>query len=75
MVAVVIGYAAPGSIGGRSPRLAVNLAVAVWVIVHVLREKGKRFLRGPRRCGVPLGLMVGPRVVLTSGVGARGACE
>ena len=67
MVAVVTGYAALGSTGGWDPQLAVNVWVVVWVIVNVLRENGKRSLRAPRRCGVPLQLMVDPRKVLASG--------
>ena len=54
VVAVVPDCAAPGSIGGRSLQLAVNVGVAVWVIVPVLRENGERYLRASRRCGVPL---------------------
>ena len=73
-VAVVPGCAAPGSIGGRSLQLAVNVGVAVWEIVPVLRENGKRFSQALWRIGVPLGLL---RVVWTSvgGTDARSACE
>ena len=75
MVAVVPHCAAIGSSGGQNPRLAVNVGFGVWVIVPVLREMGKRYTRALRKCRVLLGLWVGPLVVLTSGVDARGACE
>ena len=48
VVTVVPGCAALESIGGRSLQLAVNVGVAVWEIVPVMLEKGKRFLRALR---------------------------
>ena len=45
--AVVPGCAVPGSSGGWHLRLAVNVEIAVWVIVLEQREKGRRFLRAP----------------------------
>ena len=67
VVATVPGCAALGSSGGQPPRLAVNVGVGVWVIVHVMRWNGKRYFRAPLRCVVWVGCGVGSRVVLTSG--------
>ena len=67
VAAVVAGCAAPGSSGGRHPRLAVNVEVAVWVIVLEPRDRGKRFPRALLTLAVPSVSRGGPRVVLTLG--------
>ena len=64
--AVDTGYAAQGSFGGLSLPLAGSTGVAVRVTDPVPRVNGKCGLRVPRILVVPLGLMVGPRGVLTS---------
>ena len=69
VAAVVPGCAAPGSSGGRHLRLAVNVEIAVWVIVLEQRESGRHFRRAPLTLGVPLVSRGGPQVVLTSGEG------
>ena len=66
VVAAVPDVAALASFGDQCPRSAVNVGVGVWVIVPVLRGKGRYSSRAPRRCGVPLVWRVGPLVVTTS---------
>ena len=67
VAAVVHGCASPGSSDGRRLRLAVNVEIAVWVIVLEQRERGRRFLRAPLTLGVPLVSRGVPPVVLPSG--------
>ena len=64
---VVPGCAAPGSSGGRQLRLAVNVEIAVWVIVLEQRERCGRFLRATLTLGVPSVSRGVPPVVLPSG--------
>ena len=67
VAAVVPGCVAPGSSGGRRLRLAVNVEIAVWVIVLWQQVSGRRFILEPLTLVVPLVSMGVPPVVLPSG--------